>query len=62
MDNSLDAYRLKSTRSPAQEAGAFKTTGLDEYDDRGVGGAMGEDTIFCSDCGYSVKRGLTRSI
>jgi hypothetical protein len=43
MDNSLDAYRLKSTRSPAQklEAGAFKT-GLDEYDDRGVGGAMGE--------------------
>jgi hypothetical protein len=47
MDNSLDAYRLKSTRSPAQklEAGAFKPTGLDEYDDRGVGGRRGHDIL-----------------
>jgi hypothetical protein len=61
MDNSLDAYRLKSTRSPAQklEAGAFK--GLDEYDDR-VGGAMGEDTIFVATADTPLRRGLTRSI
>jgi hypothetical protein len=46
MDNSLDAYRLKSTRSPAQklEVGV-QADGLDEYDDRGVRGD-GEDTIF----------------
>jgi hypothetical protein len=60
MDNSLDAYRLKSTRSPAQklEAGAFKTTGLDEYDDRGVGGAMGETRYFVATADTPLRRVL----
>jgi hypothetical protein len=47
MDNSLDAYRLKNEITRTKIRGrAFKTTGLDEYDDRGVGGAMGETRYF----------------
>jgi hypothetical protein len=62
MDNSLDAYRLKSTRSPAQklEAGAFKPTGLDEYDDRG-GRGDGETRYFVATADTPL-RSLTRSI